>query len=110
MSALDFLPPDLDFLPTGLDFLPSSLETLPRSLAERPRALCDKQRAPTAEPSFETHRFAPLRIRSFATSRRIPHQNLTASPIDGAVSPPSHITLRPRTIVPTGQPVTVMPS
>src|ERR1700687_5027294 len=40
------------------------------------------------EPPFETHRFAPLLgIRSFATSRRIPHQHLTASPIAGAVSP-----------------------
>jgi hypothetical protein len=37
-------------------------------------------------------------------------ENLTASPPDGAVSSPSHITRRPRTKVPTGQPVTVLPS
>jgi hypothetical protein len=36
--------------------------------------------------------------------------NLTASPVEGPVSSPSHITRRPRTIVPTGQPVTVFPS
>ena len=42
--------------------------------------------------------------------RRGLHQNRTASPVDGAVSSPSHITRRPRTIVPTGQPVTVLPS
>ena len=33
-----------------------------------------------------------------------------ASPVEGAASSPSHITLRPRTKVPTGQPVTVFPS
>jgi predicted RNase H-like HicB family nuclease len=38
------------------------------------------------------------------------HQNLTGSPIEGAVNSPSHITRRPRTKVPTGQPVTVLPS
>ena len=38
------------------------------------------------------------------------HQNRTASPVAGAVSSPSHITRRPRTIVPTGQPVTAFPS
>ena len=38
------------------------------------------------------------------------HPNRTASPVDGAVSSPSHITRRPRTKVPTGQPVTVLPS
>jgi hypothetical protein len=37
-------------------------------------------------------------------------QNLTASPVAGAVSSPSHITRRPRTMVPTGQPVTVLSS
>ena len=41
---------------------------------------------------------------------QLPHANRTASPDDGAVSSPSHITRRPRTIVPTGQPVTVFPS
>jgi hypothetical protein len=39
-----------------------------------------------------------------------PHQNRTASPVEGVVTSPSHITRRPRTIVPTGQPVTVLPS
>ena len=36
----------------------------------------------------------------------------TAPPrlLDGVVSSPSHITRRPRTKVPTGQPVTVLPS
>jgi hypothetical protein len=43
-------------------------------------------------------------------SRAVQPQNRTASPEDGAVSSPSHITRRPRTIVPTGQPVTVFPS
>jgi hypothetical protein len=38
------------------------------------------------------------------------HPNLTASPVEGAVSSPFHITRRPRTKVPTGQPVTVFPS
>ncbi len=38
------------------------------------------------------------------------HQNRTASPPDGPTSSPSHITRRPRTKVPTGQPVTVFPS
>ena len=36
--------------------------------------------------------------------------NRTASPRAGAVSSPSHITTCPRTIVPTGQPVTFLPS
>ena len=49
------------------------------------------------------------RIFRFAAGRRR-HQNRTASPVDGAVSSPSHITRRPRTKVPTGQPVTVLPS
>ena len=35
--------------------------------------------------------------------------NFTASPVEGPVSSPCHITLRPRTKVPTGQPVTVTP-
>src|SRR4051794_25190165 len=37
-------------------------------------------------------------------------RNLTASPRDGAVSSPSHITRAPRRNVPTGQPVTRMRS
>src|SRR3954451_8814816 len=37
-------------------------------------------------------------------------RNSTASPRAGVVSSPSHITREPRTIVPTGQPVTGMPS
>ena len=36
--------------------------------------------------------------------------NRTARPVDGATSSPSHMTRRPRTTVPTGQPVTVLPS
>lgn len=36
--------------------------------------------------------------------------NTTASPRDGPTSAPCHITVRPRRIVPTGQPVTVTPS
>ncbi len=39
-----------------------------------------------------------------------PHQNLSASPVEGVVNSPSHMTRRPRTKVPTGQPVTVLPS
>ena len=42
--------------------------------------------------------------------RAVQPQNRTAAPVDGAVSSPSHITRRPRTIVPIGQPVTVLPS
>jgi hypothetical protein len=42
--------------------------------------------------------------------RSIQPPNRTASPVDGAVSSPSHITRRPRTKVPTGQPVTIFPS
>ena len=37
-------------------------------------------------------------------------KNRTASPPDAPTSCPSHITRRPRTIVPTGQPVTDLPS
>jgi hypothetical protein len=47
---------------------------------------------------------------SCAGLRAVQPQNRTASPVEGAVSSPSHITLRPRTKVPTGQPVTVFPS
>ena len=42
--------------------------------------------------------------------RAVQPQNRTAAPVDGAVRSPSHITRRPRTIVPIGQPVTVLPS
>ena len=44
---------------------------------------------------------------SRASSAPEPHR---LARIDGAVSSPSHITRRPRTNVPTGQPVTVFPS
>ena len=37
-------------------------------------------------------------------------RNLTRSPWAGVASAPCHITLRPRTKVPTGQPVTLTPS
>ena len=37
-------------------------------------------------------------------------RNRTGSPVDGVVNSPCHITRRPRTKVPTGQPVTRMPS
>ena len=37
-------------------------------------------------------------------------RNRTGSPVDGVASSPCHITLRPRTKVPTGQPVTFTPS
>ena len=43
--------------------------------------------------------------------RRPPaHANRTGAPVEGVVTSPSHIALRPRTKVPTGQPVTVLPS
>jgi hypothetical protein len=37
-------------------------------------------------------------------------KNRTGSPVDGVTSSPCHITRRPRTNVPTGQPVTFTPS
>ena len=37
-------------------------------------------------------------------------KNRTGSPVAGAASSPCHITRRPRTKVPTGQPVTRSPS
>ncbi len=52
----------------------------------------------------------PAREQWFRNAIASPHQNRTVSPVDGAVSSPSHIARRPRTIVPTGQPVTVLPS
>src|SRR5882762_1083409 len=42
---------------------------------------------------------------AFSVSR-----NRTGSPVDGATNSPCHITRRPRTKVPTGQPVTRTPS
>ena len=52
------------------------------------------------EVSYRQARYGPLSS----------HENRTASPPDGLTSSPSHITRRPRTKVPTGQPVTVFPS
>ncbi len=37
-------------------------------------------------------------------------RNRTGSPVDGASTSPCHITRRPRTKVPTGQPLTLTPS
>jgi hypothetical protein len=37
-------------------------------------------------------------------------KNRTGSPVEGVSNSPCHITRRPRTKVPTGQPVTSMPS
>src|SRR6202022_2827530 len=48
-----------------------------------------------------------LSVKNYALSVS---RNRTGSPVDGAITSPCHITRRPRTKVPTGQPVTRTPS
>lgn len=76
------------------DFVSGSFDLNAR--AERPRM--------TREPQKTTLLGAAL-LYGFSVSR-----NRTGSPRDGVVSSPCHITLAPRTKVPTGQPVTRTPS
>jgi hypothetical protein len=54
---------------------------------------------------------ARIRLARTSTPKRgFAYQNRTAAPAEGVVSSPSHITRCPRKIVPTGHPVTVLPS
>ena len=69
---------------------------------------------PFAQTNTSIIQSSPVRAKATSVARlarnRRRHPNRTASPVDGAVSSPSHITWRPRTKVPTGQPVTARPS
>src|SRR3979490_2509218 len=54
--------------------------------------------------------FAPLAMTERVTHAFSVSRNCPGSPVDGASNSPCHITRRPRTKVPTGQPVTRTPS
>ena len=56
-----------------------------------------------SSPAHDSRRRAASRSPS-------PSGKRTASPVEGAVSSPCHMTRRPRTTAPTGQPVTIVPS
>ncbi len=67
------------------------------------------------DPGSAAHRFAKsYALRCVRGTQRSycfnVSRNRTGSPLDGVTSSPCHITRRPRTNVPTGQPVTRTPS
>ena len=97
------LPTSYFLLPTSYFLLPTSYFLLPTSyfLLPTPHFLLP---TPTHSPLPTPHSLPPYSPFPSVSSNR------TTSPRDGASSVPSHMTMLPRTMVPTGQPVTVTPS